>query len=60
MNDQYAPMNLFELVPASGRELDPELVQLDRLLDDDRLFQAVRADLVRRYPHTATSNGCHE
>jgi IS5 family transposase len=47
-------MNLFELVPALGRELRPELAQLDRLLDDDRLFQTVRADLVRRYSHTAT------
>jgi IS5 family transposase len=47
-------MNLFELVPALGRELEPELTELDRLLDDDRLFQTVRADLVRRYPYTAT------
>jgi IS5 family transposase len=27
---------------------------LDRLLDDDRLFQTVRADLARRHPLTAT------
>jgi IS5 family transposase len=48
------PLNLFEVVPALGPELDPELAQLDQLLDDDRLFQTVRADLLRRYPHTAT------
>jgi IS5 family transposase len=48
------PMNLFALVPQLGRAMDPELVQLDRLLDDDILFQKVRADLVRRSPHTAT------
>jgi hypothetical protein len=34
--------------------MDPELVQLDRLLDHDVFFQSVRADLLRRYPHTAT------
>jgi IS5 family transposase len=54
LRNRYSPMNLFELVPALGLELDPELTQLDQLLDDDRVFQTVRADLVRRYPHTAT------
>jgi IS5 family transposase len=54
LRNRYDPMNLFELVPALGMELDPELSQLDQLLDDDRLFQTVRADLARRYPHTAT------
>jgi transposase, IS5 family len=54
LRNRYDPMDLFELVPALGLELDPELARLDRLLDDDRLFQTVRADLVRRYPHTAT------
>jgi transposase, IS5 family len=54
LRNRYDPMDLFELVPALGRELEPELTQLDHLLDDDRLFQTVRADLARRYPHTAT------
>jgi len=35
LRNRYDPMNLFELVPKLGREMDPELVQLDRLLDDD-------------------------
>jgi IS5 family transposase len=34
--------------------LDPELRALDRLLEDDLLFGQVKADLSRRYPHTAT------
>jgi hypothetical protein len=54
LRNRYDPMNLFALVPQLGRAMDPELVQLDRLLDDDILFQKVRADLVRRSPHTAT------
>src|SRR6185437_13164042 len=31
-----------------------QLRALDRLLDDDALFRAVKADLARRYPHTTT------
>jgi transposase, IS5 family len=54
LRNRYAPLNLFDLVPQLSREMDPELSQLDRLLDDDILFQKVRADLLRRYPHTAT------
>ena len=54
LRDRYAPQDLFALVPKLQLALDPELAQLDRLLDDDELFQGVRADLVRRRPHTAT------
>jgi IS5 family transposase len=52
--DRDAPLNLFALVPARGRELEPGLTELDRLLADERLLPTVRADLVQRYPHTAT------
>ena len=52
LRDRYAPMNLFDLVPALGLELEPVLMQLDTLLDDDVLFQAVKADLARRAPRT--------
>jgi IS5 family transposase len=54
LRDRYAPQDLFALVPKLQLALDPELAQLDQLLDDDELFQRVRADLVRRRPHTAT------
>jgi IS5 family transposase len=54
LRNRYDPLDLFELVPQLGRAMDPELVQLDRLLADDVLFQKVRADLLRRYPHTAS------
>src|SRR5947209_3910794 len=50
LRNRYNPMDLFELVPAFGLELEPALTQLDRLLDDDRLFQTVRADLVAATP----------
>jgi transposase, IS5 family len=52
LRDRYDPMNLFDLVPALSMELDPVLTQLDQLLDDDTLFQAVKADLATRFPRT--------
>ena len=43
--DRYDPVNLFELVPKLNLEMEPELAQLDRLLDDDTIFEKVKADL---------------
>src|SRR5580765_3928306 len=51
--DRYEPMNLFKLVPQLQLEMDPELAALDKLLDDDLLFQRVKADLFRRSPQSA-------
>jgi IS5 family transposase len=52
LRERYAPMNLFDLVPTLSLALDPVLTQLDILLDDDSLFQAIKADLARRRPRT--------
>src|SRR5262245_45610865 len=54
LRDRYAPMNLFALVPTLSMALDPVLTQLDHLLDDDTLFQAVKAAMARRRPRTRT------
>ncbi len=54
LRDRYEPHDLFALVPKLQLALDPELAQLDQLLDDDELFQRVRADLARRRPQTVT------
>jgi transposase, IS5 family len=51
--DRYDPMNLFELVPKLELEFEPELARLDGLLDDDVIFERVRADLRGRYPNSA-------
>jgi transposase, IS5 family len=52
--DRYKPMNLFEIVPKLNLQMEPELVQLDKLLDDDELFSLslVKADLIQRYPNS--------
>jgi IS5 family transposase len=48
-----ATMHLFAHIPALGMETDAVLTQLDMLLDDDVVFQAVKADLSRRFPRTS-------
>jgi transposase, IS5 family len=50
--DRYDPINLFEMVPKLNLEMEPELRELDELLDDDVLFERVKADLSRRYPNS--------
>src|SRR5437660_482052 len=52
LRDRYAPVDLFGLVPALKLHFEPELAELDRLLEDDQLFQQVKADLARRRPRT--------
>src|SRR5918912_426163 len=52
--DRYDPVDLFALVPKLLADFEPELRELDRLLDDDAIFQRVKADLARRYPHSLT------
>src|SRR5215207_10020851 len=52
LRDRYPPVDLFALAPALTLAFEPVLARLDTLLDDDTLFQAVRADLARRRPRT--------
>jgi IS5 family transposase len=47
--DRYPTEDVFARVPELADQTDPVLVQLDHLLDDDRLYQQVRADLAQRY-----------
>jgi IS5 family transposase len=56
--DRYPPENLFAVVPKLAADFEPELRELDRLLDDDVLFQRVKADLAGRSPHSL-SRGRH-
>jgi transposase, IS5 family len=51
--DRYDPINLFEMVPKLNLEMEPELRELDDLLDDDKLFLLVKADLLKRYSNSA-------
>lgn len=33
-------------------KIEPELLEIDRLLEDDELFQLVKGDLAKRHPKT--------
>lgn len=44
--------DLFALVPQLGLRFEPQLEQLDRLLDDDEIVEAVRSDMARRSPRS--------
>jgi IS5 family transposase len=52
LRDRAAVVDLFALVPALELRFEPELAELDWLLEDDRIFAEVKADLSRRRPHT--------
>jgi transposase, IS5 family len=54
LRDRYEPMNLFACIPTLSLRMDPVLAQMDTLLDNDILCQTVKADLVKRFPATAT------
>ena len=40
--DRYDPINLFELVPKLRLEMEPQLAELDRLLEDEVLFETLK------------------
>jgi hypothetical protein len=54
LRDRYPTVALFPLVPAMAREFEPVLAERDGRLAADGLVQAVKADLPRRRPGTAT------
>jgi transposase, IS5 family len=56
LGNRYNRTNLFDLVPQLGLCFEPQLEQLDRLLDDDAIVDRLRDDLARRHPRT-TSRG---
>lgn len=51
--DRYPHEDVFARVPELAEQTDPILVQIDRLLEDDQLYQQVHTDLAQRSPHTA-------
>ena len=52
LRNRYDRTDLFALVPQLGLHFEPQLDQLDRLLDDDAIVDRLRDDLARRYPRT--------
>lgn len=54
LRNRYTRIDLFALVPQLGLRFEPQLEQLDRLLDDDEVFDAVRASMARRSPRSGS------
>jgi IS5 family transposase len=52
LRNRYDRTDLFALVPQLGLRFDPQLEQLDRLLDDDEIVDRVRDDMARRSPRS--------
>lgn len=50
--DRSEPEDVFARVPEVAQQTDPVLKTLDRLLEDDQLYQQVRTDLGKRYRFT--------
>ncbi len=50
--DRYESEDVFARVPQMAQRIDPVLKQLDRLLEDDELYQQIRADFGQRYRFT--------
>src|SRR5205807_2786567 len=50
--DRYESEDVFARVPRMAERVDPVLKQLDRLLEDDELYQQIRADFGQRYRFT--------
>jgi IS5 family transposase len=52
LRDRYQTEDVFARVPQMAARIDPVLKELDQLLDEDELYQAVRADFGQRYRRT--------
>src|SRR3954449_10161209 len=52
LRNRYTRTDLFALVPQLDLRFEPQLEQLDRLLDDDEIVDRVRADMARRSPRS--------
>ncbi len=52
LRDQYDEDKFFMTILALVSEMDPELAQIDAILDDDDIFQMIKHDFSQRHPQT--------
>jgi IS5 family transposase len=53
LRDRYeSDPNFWTIIERLTIEMEPELSQIDRILEDDELFQLIRKDLAQRFPKT--------
>jgi IS5 family transposase len=53
LRDRYESDPYFwAIIEQLAIEMEPELAQIDKILEDDELFQLIKSDLAQRHPHT--------
>jgi IS5 family transposase len=52
LQDRYKTDKVFDSILKLTNEMDPVLAEIDRLLDDEELYQLIRGDLAKRFPKT--------
>ncbi|HVP21851.1 MAG TPA: ISNCY family transposase [Anaerolineaceae bacterium] len=52
LQDRYETDKIFDSILQLTNQMDPILAQIDQRLEDEALYQLIRNDLARRYPHT--------
>jgi len=52
LRDYYEPDNFFIGIATQASEMEPVLVRIDSILDDEELYQMVRADMSQRHART--------
>ena len=52
LRERYEIDKFFMEIQGLTSEMEPELAQIDAVLDDETIYQIVRADLAQRYPKT--------
>ena len=53
LRDRYEPDPRFwAIIEYLAIDMEPELAQIDKVVEDDELFQLIKNDLAQRHPHT--------
>ena len=52
IQDRYDVDLFFKAIQTLATEMDPELSQIDEILDDDEIFQAIKQDMAQLYPQS--------
>ncbi len=52
LRDRYEIDKFFLEIQGFTSEMEPELAQIDKILDDEAIYQMVKSDLSQRYPKT--------
>jgi hypothetical protein len=52
LRDKYETDKFFETILEMAIEIEPILLKLDKILDDEELYRLIREDLSQRYEKT--------